>query len=165
MKQGRRGCGRNKASRGRENLEAQHSRVRQARCRSLSTSASAVGWKNLMEGPSAFAMSWRMKSGFSGHGYSTQDNEPLGRWAGSRTEESGVRSRWIVRVVVAPAKAGGTTTFRRLRRACGTSQGGGRARRPTGRARPTGEVPPSGPGSGCGQARLVTPGTRSVPRR
>jgi hypothetical protein len=40
MKQGRRGCRRNKASRGCENLKAQHSRVRQARCRSLPASAS-----------------------------------------------------------------------------------------------------------------------------
>jgi hypothetical protein len=45
MKQGRRGFGRSKASRGRENLKALHSRVRQARCRSLPVSASAEGPK------------------------------------------------------------------------------------------------------------------------
>jgi hypothetical protein len=49
MKQGGSGYRRNKASRGLENLKAQHSRVRQARCRSLPVSASVVGcqtpWK------------------------------------------------------------------------------------------------------------------------
>jgi hypothetical protein len=49
MKQGEKGCGRSKASGGRESLEALHSRVRQARCWSLLVSSSVVGretpWK------------------------------------------------------------------------------------------------------------------------
>jgi hypothetical protein len=48
-KQGGKGYRRNKASRGRESLKAQHSRVRQTRCRSLPVSSSVAGhgtpWK------------------------------------------------------------------------------------------------------------------------
>jgi hypothetical protein len=50
MKQGRKGCGRNKASRGRESLKAQHSRVRQARRRSLSVSSHAEGCQTSWKG-------------------------------------------------------------------------------------------------------------------
>jgi hypothetical protein len=42
-KQGRKGKGRKKALRGRENLRAQHSRVRQTRCRSLPLSKALKG--------------------------------------------------------------------------------------------------------------------------
>jgi hypothetical protein len=50
MKQGRKGCGRSNASRGRENLKALHSRVRQARCRSLPASESVVGHQTPRKG-------------------------------------------------------------------------------------------------------------------
>jgi len=55
MKKGRKGCGRSKASRGRESLKAQRSRVRQARHESLPASSSAEGHQNPMEGPSGKA--------------------------------------------------------------------------------------------------------------
>jgi len=51
-KQGRQGCGRKEASGGRGSLEAQRSRVRQARCRSLSTASCVGGPKNPTGGPS-----------------------------------------------------------------------------------------------------------------
>lgn len=54
------GIGRNKASRGCENLKTQHSRARQTRCRSLPDSQSAEGAKNLRRVSSqsiAFALS------------------------------------------------------------------------------------------------------------
>jgi hypothetical protein len=50
MKQGRKGRSRNKASRGRESLEAQHSRVGQTRCGSLAGISHAGGSGNLMGG-------------------------------------------------------------------------------------------------------------------
>jgi hypothetical protein len=65
---------RNKASRGRESLEAQHSRARQTRCRSLLLSESAEGAKNPTEGPPVNSAFWqcgelagrRARSSYSG---------------------------------------------------------------------------------------------------
>jgi hypothetical protein len=51
MKQGRRGCRRKEASRGRESLKTPRSRGRQARCMSLPVSASAVGQQTPWKGP------------------------------------------------------------------------------------------------------------------
>jgi hypothetical protein len=52
MKQDRQGDGGNEASGGRGSRKTQHSRVRQARCRSLPATSCAVGARNLRRGES-----------------------------------------------------------------------------------------------------------------
>lgn len=62
MKQGWKGCGRKKASRGRENLKAQRSRGMQARRESLPASSSAEGQENPRGGPSGKANDERVSA-------------------------------------------------------------------------------------------------------
>jgi hypothetical protein len=77
MKQDRQGDGGNEASGGRGSRKTQHSRVRQARCRSLPATSCAVGARNLRRGMSTRLRGFgRCKAnGRSGSGQTLEQSE------------------------------------------------------------------------------------------